>query len=63
MRSNEEILSVAEDLDNRRRHQIENQIQSINRLMEGSRYDQEMKILHEQLAEAQSWIDKIKGNL
>lgn len=54
-KATQEIAAQAQELDNRRRLQITNQIASINRLMEGGRtYDDEMQILHEQLADCQA---------
>lgn len=53
------IAQAAEDLDRRRRQQIQNQIAAINRLLIGGSYTEEMKRLHEQLADAQVRLDEI----
>ena len=48
-------------LDLRRQAQIENQVAAINRLLEGdATYDTEMRILHEQLAEAKVQLAEAK---
>lgn len=49
-----EMLDRADDLDKRRQLQISNQIDTINRLLNGGTYDDEMRILHEKLAECQA---------
>lgn len=63
MKSIDQVIREADELDNRRRHQIENQIATINRLLVGVTYDEELRLLHEQLATAQSRIDKLEGRL
>lgn len=51
------MMSDAAALDNRRQQQIRNQIESINRLMSGGTYDDEMARLHMMLAGAQHHIE------
>lgn len=51
------LLGEVGDLDARRQKQIDNQRQSIDRLLGGSSYDAEMATLHEQLADAQARLD------
>lgn len=51
------MLAEVDGLDQRRQKQIENQRHSIERLLGGSTYDQEMATLHEQLADAQARLD------
>lgn len=53
----EEILRRAEEIDQRRQHQIENQIGTINRLLAGATYEEEIQELHENLASAQQQRD------
>ena len=48
-----ETLKRAALIDQRRQAQLRNQVQTINRLLAGATYDEEMKTLHEQLAETQ----------
>lgn len=43
----------------RLQHQVDNQIASINRLLTNGSYDDEMRELHRQLAEAQRLLDKL----
>ena len=57
MKSTREVIREAEALDARRRHQIENQIGTINRLLGGSTYEEEIQELHENLASAQQQRD------
>lgn len=51
MVSKEEILRKAKELDDRRQAQIQNQIDSINRLLDNGSYDDEMKALHDKLSQ------------
>lgn len=53
----EAILRRAEELDQRRQHQIQNQIGTINRLLAGATYEEEIQELHENLAAAQQQRD------
>lgn len=50
----EDVRLAAQELDNRRRLQITNQVAAMNRLMEGGTYDTEMEHLHTELAETQA---------
>lgn len=53
-----------EALDQRRQHQIKNQVATIDRLLEGdSTYDDEMRVLHEHLAAAQEERDSLQKRL
>jgi len=56
-----EIVAAAADeiaaLDDRRQKQIRNQVASINRVMQGSSYDDEMAQLHAELADTQSRLE------
>lgn len=56
----QEIIQEAEALDARRRHQIENQVGTINRLLAGATYEEEIAELHENLAAAQAERDALK---
>lgn len=58
-----EVEARADALDRRRRKQITNQIMSIDRLLRDATYDDEMRTLHEQLAEAQAQLDEVKAEL
>lgn len=49
----EEVAAV----DDRRQRQIRNQVASINRVMQGSSYDDEMAKLHEELADTQARLE------
>lgn len=48
-----ELQAQAQELDNRRQMQIRNQVASLNRVMQGGSYDDEMATLHEELADTQ----------
>jgi len=65
MKSVRETIREAEALDLRRRHQIDNQVQSINRLLNGGTYEGEIQELHAELAAAQAErdeaLEKLKG--
>lgn len=50
------MLADAARLDSRRQHQINNQVQSINRLMTDGTYDTEMERLQLMLAGSQEYI-------
>lgn len=63
MKSTREVIREAEALDARRRHQIENQVNTINRLLAGGTYDQEIRALHEELAASQSEADELREKL
>lgn len=54
-----ELADQVEALDLRRRKQIDNQIATINRLLDGHTYDEELSTLHEQLAEAQAKVEEL----
>lgn len=49
----EEVAAV----DDRRQRQIRNQVASINRVMQGSSYDDEMAKLHAELADTQARLE------
>lgn len=53
----EEVTKRADELDRRRQHQIENQVSTINRLLNGVTYEEEIRSLHEELAAAQTERD------
>jgi hypothetical protein len=58
------IAAGADFMDARRRRQIDNQIKSINRLMQGPRtYDDEMRTLHEELAKRDALLDELYDEL
>lgn len=57
MKSARQTMRDADALDARRRHQIENQIGTINRLLNGGTYEGEIEELHENLAAAQQQRD------
>lgn len=63
MKSLREVMREADELEARRQHQIQNQINSINRLLEGSTYDDEMRTLHEELASTQAELDKAQAEI
>lgn len=52
-----ELLEKSGQLDSRRLTQIRNQVSTINRLMQGGSYDDEMRKLHEDLADTQVRLD------
>lgn len=54
MKATEEIRTKADELDNRRRLQITNQVATIDRLLKDGSYDAEMAHLHQELAETQA---------
>lgn len=45
------------ELDQRRQNQIRNQVGTINRVMQGHSYDEEMERLHAELAETQRRLE------
>ena len=49
----EEVAAV----DDRRQRQVRNQVASINRIMQGGTYDDEMAKLHEELADTQARLE------
>lgn len=59
----EELLRRADELDARRRHQIANQVSTINRLLNGGTYEEEIQALHEELAAAQAEADDLREKL
>lgn len=68
-KANRQLLEQARALDLRRQAQIINQVDTINRLMQGGTYDEEMRALHEELAstqmelaDARLELDKLRGN-
>ena len=63
MKSARETIREAEALDARRRHQIDNQVSTINRLLAGGTYDQEIQALHEELAASQTEADELRRKL
>jgi hypothetical protein len=56
----QEKLKRAAELDDRRRLQIQNQIDSINRLLEGHTYEEEMEDLHALLVAEQSEVARLE---
>lgn len=63
MKSTREVMREADALDSRRRHQIENQVGTINRLLAGGTYDEELRALHEELAASQAEADNLRARL
>lgn len=63
MKSTREISRVADELDARRRAQIANQIDSINRLLEDGSYDSEMAHLHEDLAHERAKNEQLEADV
>lgn len=59
----DEVIRKADELDARRRHQIENQVGTINRLLNGATYEEEIQELHENLAVAQAERDALQARL
>lgn len=57
------LLGEVDALDQRRQKQIDNQRRSIDRLLSGATYDQEMETLHRELAEAQARAEKAELEL
>lgn len=58
VRDPNELLKRAALMDQRRQAQLRNQTATINRLLAGASYDDEMKTLHEQLAETQVKLEE-----
>lgn len=63
MKSTNDVLREADELDSRRRHQIENQVATINRLLNGETYEGEIRSLHEELAASQAEADRLRDEL
>lgn len=63
MNSTREVMEQADELDARRRHQIDNQVAAINRLLEDGSYDSEMAYLHDELALAHAKIERLEKEL
>lgn len=57
-----EQLDRAVEMDRRRQKQIQNQIDVINRLLEGVSYDDVFRETVEKLSEAQARIEEIENN-
>jgi hypothetical protein len=57
------LLGEVDALDQRRQKQVENQRQSIDRLLGGATYDSEMERLHLELADAQARAEKAELEL
>jgi hypothetical protein len=51
------LVQEVADVDDRRQRQIRNQVASINRIMAGASYDDEMAKLQEELADTQARLE------
>lgn len=57
-KSRRQLMRDIADLDARRQNQIRNQVGTINRVMQGGSYDDEMRVLHEDLAAVQHQLEE-----